>query len=197
MCRGKAAVTCVGLVVLCFGSFVANFESVEPGLIMTMKLMDAAASMATIERIVAAVHGQHVPESKFARARLTLQTLSRKEASLWQLSAAWRQSIMAMSALRCWYRWTRRAVSLACAVVVVFVVFGLELLPMRVFALSRMSDPAMPVNSLMLAATAEGAPLKFTVIDCPDVSAVVNRLEKITVRMSGLPAEVLMLTSTV
>lgn len=35
--------------------------------------------MVNLERIVAAVHGQDVPESKFAKALLTLQTLSRKE----------------------------------------------------------------------------------------------------------------------
>src|SRR5438552_314307 len=44
-----------------------------------MTIMDAAEAMVNLERVVAAVKGQEVRESKFTRALATLQTLSRKE----------------------------------------------------------------------------------------------------------------------
>ena len=42
-----------------------------------MKIVDAADAMANLERVVAAVKGQEVQESKFAKALATLKTLSR------------------------------------------------------------------------------------------------------------------------
>ena len=44
-----------------------------------MKIIDAAEAMVNLERLVAAVKGQEVQESKFAKALATLKTLSRKE----------------------------------------------------------------------------------------------------------------------
>src|ERR1700693_3449084 len=44
-----------------------------------MKIIDAGEAMVNLERTVAAVKGQEDQESKFARARATLKTLSRKE----------------------------------------------------------------------------------------------------------------------
>ncbi len=44
-----------------------------------MKIIDAAEAMVNLERMVAAVEGQAVPESKFAKALATLQALARKE----------------------------------------------------------------------------------------------------------------------
>src|SRR5437868_14733432 len=44
-----------------------------------MKTMHAAEAMANLERMVAAVKGQDVQESKFAKAIATLKNLSRKE----------------------------------------------------------------------------------------------------------------------
>src|ERR1700693_1799172 len=44
-----------------------------------MKIIDAGEAMVNLERMVAAVKGQEVQESKFAKALATLKTLSRKE----------------------------------------------------------------------------------------------------------------------
>ncbi|HYV34130.1 MAG TPA: hypothetical protein VE988_00415 [Gemmataceae bacterium] len=44
-----------------------------------MNIIDAAKSLATLERTVAAVKGHDLQESKFAKALATLKTLSRKE----------------------------------------------------------------------------------------------------------------------
>src|SRR5713226_1283111 len=44
-----------------------------------MKIIDAAEAMVNLERVVAAVKGQEVQESRFAKALATLQALSRKE----------------------------------------------------------------------------------------------------------------------
>jgi len=44
-----------------------------------MKIIDAAEAMVNLERMVAAVKGQEVQESKFANALATLKALSRKE----------------------------------------------------------------------------------------------------------------------
>ena len=44
-----------------------------------MNIIDAAEVMVNLERMVAAVKGQEVPESKFTKALATLRTLSRKE----------------------------------------------------------------------------------------------------------------------
>src|SRR5437588_9803769 len=44
-----------------------------------MKTMDAAEAMVNLERVVAAVKGQEVQESKFAKALAALKALSRKE----------------------------------------------------------------------------------------------------------------------
>src|SRR6476646_7855385 len=44
-----------------------------------MNIIDAAEAMVALERTVAAVKGQDVQDSKFARALATLKTLSRKE----------------------------------------------------------------------------------------------------------------------
>lgn len=44
-----------------------------------MTIADAAEALANLERMVAAVKGEDTPESKFAKALATLQTLSRKE----------------------------------------------------------------------------------------------------------------------
>src|SRR5438876_7976672 len=44
-----------------------------------MNVIDAAEAMGALERVVAAVKGQEVQESKFAKALATLEALSRKE----------------------------------------------------------------------------------------------------------------------
>src|SRR6266516_12267 len=44
-----------------------------------MKIIDAAEALVNLERTVAAVKGQEVPESTFAKALATLQDLSSKE----------------------------------------------------------------------------------------------------------------------
>src|ERR1700723_2468832 len=44
-----------------------------------MNIINAAEAMVTLERVVAAVKGDEVRESKFAKALATLETLSRKE----------------------------------------------------------------------------------------------------------------------
>ncbi len=44
-----------------------------------MNIIDAAEAMATLDRMVAAVKGDEVQDSKFAKALTTLETLSRKE----------------------------------------------------------------------------------------------------------------------
>ena len=44
-----------------------------------MKFIDAVDAMVNLERVVAAVKGQDVQESKFAKALATLETLARKE----------------------------------------------------------------------------------------------------------------------
>src|SRR5438876_2092618 len=44
-----------------------------------MKIIDAAAAMVNLERMVASVKGEQEQESKFARALATLKTLSRNE----------------------------------------------------------------------------------------------------------------------
>ncbi len=44
-----------------------------------MNILDAAEAIVALEGLVAAVKGQEVQESKFAKALATLQALSRKE----------------------------------------------------------------------------------------------------------------------
>src|SRR5580704_5139872 len=44
-----------------------------------MKIIDAAEAMVDLERMVAAVKGQDIQESRFAKALATLQDLARKE----------------------------------------------------------------------------------------------------------------------
>jgi hypothetical protein len=46
---------------------------------VAMKITEAAAALANLERTVAAVKGQEKQESDFAKALATLKTLSRKE----------------------------------------------------------------------------------------------------------------------
>src|SRR5262245_40279069 len=45
----------------------------------SMKIIDAADALLTLERLVAAVKGNEIQESKFGRALTTLEKLSRKE----------------------------------------------------------------------------------------------------------------------